>query len=187
MALANFPASLDFVWRRGFDSPLDDYHTTPGDPGGGTKGGVIEATWRGCVRTGLVHGLLHDATDTDLALVLRSVIWVPACNILPPGLDLLYFNGRMMSGGYPRLLQQSLGFMGDDLDGWVGVETLTAAQAADTSTLINALSGAHYAYVSRLPNFEQSRNGWTTRLKAAQVAALALAEDFPGHPTPAVA
>jgi lysozyme family protein len=108
MAAANFSAALTFVWRPGYD-PRDGYHITPGDAGGGTFGGVIEASWTKAVSQGLVSGRLKDATTQQLSMVLRENFWGSACDALPGGLDFALFNGRMMSGGYPKLFQQALG------------------------------------------------------------------------------
>ena len=52
MAAANFPTALAFVWQPGYDDPATGYHVTPGDAGGGTLGGVIEATWAKAVAQG---------------------------------------------------------------------------------------------------------------------------------------
>lgn len=171
----NFNASLALVWRAGFDSPLDGYHVTPGDSGGGTNGGVIQATWDSAVSAGIVRGALGVATVSQLTAVLKAKFWGTTCDALPHGIDLLYFNGLVMSGGYPKLLQQCLGFMAADVDGWIGPVSLRAMRARDPETLIDALSGAHYAYLTRLPAFAEFGDGWTIRLKAAQAAGHALA------------
>lgn len=172
-----FQTALAFVWRRGFDSPLDGYHSTLGDTGGGTKGGVIEPTWRACVARGVVTGTLADATDAQLSAVLESECWGSVCAALPPALGFLLFNGRMMSGGYPKLFQQCLGVKGD---GVIGAETLAAARAADPGTLNRALFGVHYAYLTRLMSWPEFGDGWTTRLTAARDAAAAMISPAPG-------
>jgi len=172
----SFPTALAFVWRKGFDDPADGYHVTPGDPGGGTKGGVIEATWAKAAADGIVQGALINATRTQLSAVLDMKFWGQPCDALPAGLDLLLFNGRMITGRYPWLFQQTLGFMGpEDVDGSIGPDTLEAARACHPQTFINALCGAHAAYLAELPIWNRFGAGWTTRIKAARTAALALA------------
>lgn len=175
MAHENFAQSLSFVWEPGFDDPADGYHVTPGDSGGGTFGGVIENTWAGARARGLVTGDLRNASREQLATVLKDEFWGAACETLPAGLDLALFNGRMMSGGYPRLFQRCLGLMGEDVDGDIGGETLGAARGRDVATLLKALAGVHYAYVARLPSWPRFKGGWTKRLQAACDAALRLA------------
>ncbi len=174
MTTKNYDAALTFVWRPGFDTPNDGPHTTPGDTGGLTNGGVIEDTWQAAVRAGLVKGTLRNATRDQLSTVLRRQFWGPACDALPNGIDFLLFNGRMMSGGYPRIFQSCLGFIGDDVDGDIGPMTISAALSAAPATLANALTGAHYRYISELDSWPLFGGGWTTRLQAARQMALGM-------------
>ena len=179
MVSRNFSAGLGFVWQPGYDNPADGYHVTPGDTGGGTCGGVIEATWAGAVAKGLVTGTLRDATRAQLSIVLRMEFWGAACDALPDGLDFALFNGRMMSGFYPQILQQCLGLTGGSVDGGIGEKTLGLVQGRDAVTLIHALHGAHYAYCKRLPSWPEFQGGWTKRLLAARLTALGLAQIIP--------
>nr|WP_294566946.1 glycosyl hydrolase 108 family protein [uncultured Rhodopila sp.] len=175
-----FAVSLDFVWQRGFDSPRDGYHVTPGDSGGGTKGGVIEKTWRGCVAKGLVAGALATATDAQLATVLRHECWGAACDGLPAPIAFLLFNGRMMSGHYPKIFQACLGLTGDDdVDGDIGPETLALVPGAHVPTLMRALVGSHFAYCRSLAAWPEFHGGWTTRLNAAREFAATLVNPAP--------
>jgi lysozyme family protein len=182
--IANFAAALAFVWAPGRDSPADGYHTTPGDPGGGTFGGVIEATWADAVNSGIVRGPLVNATIKQLTAVLQAKFWGDACDALPAGLDLLLFNGRMMTGRFPWIMQQCLGFMtDDDVDGRIGPQTLHAAAQCDGPTLIDAISGSHCAYLRGLSGWAEFGGGWSARLVAAKAAAHALTDKEPA-PTP---
>ncbi len=179
MTAANFPAALGFVWGPGRDDPADGYHVTPGDAGLGTRAGVTEATWAAAaVDRGIVSGSLQDASQAQLAAVLHAEYWGGACDALPPGVDLLLFNGRMMSGHYPALFQQCLGFLGVDVDGLIGPASLAAASSCEPVTLIDALTGVHHAYLRGLEAWPLFGRGWTTRLRAAR----ALAIDFHLHP-----
>lgn len=171
MTAANYQTGLDIVWQPQYDSPAQGYHVTPGDSGGGTYGGVIETTWAGAVARGLVTGTLRNATRTQLATVLRDEFWGPVCDALPAGIDLLLFNGRMMTGAYPHLFQSCLGFLGADVDGVLGQDTLQAAAGANPLTLARALTGVHYRYLSGLDAWAKFKNGWTTRLQGVQTAA----------------
>lgn len=177
---ANFPAGLAFIWRKGFDSPSDGYHKTPNDQGGGTYGEITEATWAGAVRAGVVKGILAHATIDQLTTVYQTLYWASICDGLPIGLDLLYFNGSVMSHHYPWLFQQCLGFIGpSDVDGWIGPESLKAARSREPETFIDALSGAHAAYLAGLDGWPEFGGGWTTRIKAAQLAARAMVDAAP--------
>lgn len=173
----NFPAGLALIWQPGFDDPADGYHVTPNDPGKGTSGGVIQVTWDAAVDAGIVSGLLVKASTAQLKLVLQNKFWGTLCDKLPNGLDVLYFNGTVMSGHFPKIVQQCLGFMGDDeVDGDIGPITLKAIRAAHTATLIRAISGAHYQYLTTLAIWKLEQGGWTHRLRLVQSAALALAD-----------
>lgn len=174
MTVANFQTFLDFVWRPEFDSPDQGYHVTPNDPGGGTFGGIIETTWDGAVRRGMVKGTLRGATRDQLATVLRVQFWGHECDALPPGIDFLLGNGRMMSGGYPKIFQSCLGLIGDDVDGDIGPQTMGCALSTAPATLANALTGAHYRYLAGLYTWPDFGNGWTNRLSAARMVALGM-------------
>jgi lysozyme family protein len=179
MAAANFSAALAFVWRPEYDSPDQGYHVTVGDSGGGTLGGVIGATWSDAVKQGLVMGQLKNATRAQLSTVLLGKFWGPACNALPAGLDFALFNGRMMSGGYPRLFQQALGFTGDDVDGDIGDQSIAVALNRDPKTLLACLTGVHYGYLTKLDGWAEFKDGWTHRLLAARELALQLSQAVP--------
>ncbi len=169
---------MAFVWpvNGEFDSPRQGYHVTPGDAGGGTFGGVIEATWSGAVKRGLVTGTLAHATTAQLAIVLRDACWGPACDALPSGVDLMLFNGRMMSGRFPCLFQQCVGLAGEDVDGDIGPQTLAMVASVHPPTLIGALFGVHAAYLRGLTSWARFGTGWDRRLTAARTAALAMAK-----------
>jgi len=176
---ANFPTARAFVWQRGLDSPQDGFHTTVGDAGLGTNGGVTQATWDSAVQSGIVTGALSTATTTQLSHVLQIKFWGVLCDELPHGVDLLYFNGLMMTGAFPHLMQQCLGFMGADVDGWIGPESLKVIRSRDPETFIDAVSGCHYQYLTTLAGWATFGNGWTNRLKLAQTAARAMADAAP--------
>lgn len=174
MTAKNYTAALAFVWGPGRDSPDDGYHTSAGDSGGGTLGGVIEATWQHAVLDGLVNGMLRDATRDQLSTVLRRKFWGTACDSLPAGIDFLLFNGRMMSGAFPKIFQSALGFVGDDVDGDIGPMTVGVALSAAPATLANALTGAHWRYLASLSEWTTFGAGWAARLLAARATALTL-------------
>jgi len=174
MTAENFKNALAWVWKPGYDDPADGYHVTPGDAGGGTLGGVIEATWASAVLLGVVTGKLKNATKDQLSAVLSIECWGSVCNSLPSGVDFLVFNGRMMSGGYPKILQQVLGVVPD---GNIGPKTLTAAQSFDPKTLSQKLMVAHIYYLSGLgAAWAEFHNGWESRVLDAYVTALAMIE-----------
>lgn len=168
MTIKNRSAGLAFVWQRGYDSPLDGYHVTPGDAGGGTLGGVTEATWTTAQRRGQAPMAvdLRNATAEQLSVVLMNEFWGGACDALPAGLDLLVFNGRMMSGEYLRLFQDVVGVTPD---GDIGPETLAAAQRVDLPAAVLGLTVLHLFYLSKLgDSWTEFHNGWIKRVLVAQ-------------------
>lgn len=171
----NFDGFIGLVWPSNgdFDSPLQGYHVTPGDPGGGTKGGVIEATWQAQVKAGEVTGSLAGATDAQLRLVLRNVAWGAEGDALPPGVDIMVANGKMMTGHYSAIVENCIGMIGASVDNVIGPNDLVAIAKMDPYSLIMALHGNHYAYLSQLPTWSRFKNGWTRRLMAAHDTALA--------------
>lgn len=175
----NFSSALAFIWQKGLDDPSDGPHSTVGDAGGLTVGGVTQATWNSAVTAGIVVGVLGKASTPQLRLVLQAKFWGSLCDALPHGIDLLYFNGIVMSGHFPRLVQQCCGFMGDDVDGWIGPESLKTIRSREPETFIDAVSGAHYQYLTTLAGWAEFGGGWTHRLKLAQTAARALADAAP--------
>jgi lysozyme family protein len=175
----NFSSALAFVWQAGLDDPNDKFHISPHDPGMGTNSGVTQATWDNAVTAGLVVGTLDKATIAQLGHVLQTKFWGTLCDELPHGIDLLYFNGIVMSEHFPRLVQQCCGFMGADVDGAIGPVTKTVIRSRDPETFIDAVSGAHYQYLTTLAGWATFGNGWTKRLKLARAAARAMADAAP--------
>lgn len=186
MSKDNFLTARAFIWQARFDAPSQGFHVTAHDPGLGTSGGVIEATWNNAVRVGLAYGPLSTATDEQLSDVLKVKFWGTICDNAPPGLDLLLFNGQVMTGAYPRIVQQCLGLIDAEVDGWIGPKTIAILKAADPVTLIAAITGTHWHYLSTLPTYATFGRGWTIRLQAARVAALELAM-APPKPAPVTA
>jgi lysozyme family protein len=73
-----------------------------------------------------------------------------------------------------RLLQQALGFTGDELDGSIGPETLAAAEKFDARNLVNNLADRQAAYYRSLPDFPIFGTGWLNRTEARRDAALTM-------------
>lgn len=177
MTAGNFSKFLAFVWPEdgGYDSPKQGYHVTKGDPGGGTFGGVTEQAWWVATERDLVTGELSAATRADLSAILEVDAWGTVCDDLPSGLDVLVANGVMMTGQFVHIFQSCLGFIGADVDGIFGPDTLGVAHSRDTVTLINAVHGAHYRYLTGLgAEWTEFGRGWTARLVGAHALALSM-------------
>jgi lysozyme family protein len=73
-----------------------------------------------------------------------------------------------------KLLQQALGFTGEEMDASIGPETLAAAHRFDARRLVDNLADRQTAYYRSLANFRIFGTGWLRRTKARHDAALAM-------------
>jgi lysozyme family protein len=158
------------------------YSDLSNDPGGATNLGVTQATltdWRE------QHGL-PAATVADVkALTVAAVTPIygtmfdnPICGEqLPDGVGLLVFDFAVNAGTgrSARVLQQALGFTGDNLDGWVGAVTLAAAHAANQATLMHDLCAGRVAYYQTLSTFGEFGSDWVGRSNRCLTLALQMA------------
>jgi lysozyme family protein len=154
------------------------YVDDPADPGGATNMGITLATYREWSDD--PH--LGDIQVKDMALktaraIYRSRYWNPLrADALPPGVDLSVFDMGVNAGIWrsARLLQQALGFTGEEVDGSIGPETLAAADRFDARTLVINLVDRQTAYYRSLVNFPIFGTGWLRRTQARRNAALAM-------------
>jgi lysozyme family protein len=117
--------------------------------------------------------------------IYRSLYWKTLrADALPPGVDLSVFDMGVNAGIWcsARLLQQALGFTGEEVDGSIGPETLAAADRFDARRLVNNLADRQTAYYRSLADFQTFRTGWINRTDVRRDAALAMIE---GEPTTA--
>ena len=103
------------------------YVNDPSDPGGATNMGVTLATyrqWSDDPNLGDVQ--VKDMTLKTARAIYRSLYWNPLrADALPPGVDLSVFDMGVDTGIWcsAKLLQQALGFTGDEVDGSIGPDT----------------------------------------------------------------
>jgi lysozyme family protein len=154
------------------------YVDDPRDPGGATNMGITLATyrqWSDDPNLGDVQ--VKDLTLQTAKAIYRSLYWNPLrADSLPPGVDLSVFDMGVNAGiwGSARLLQQALGFTGDEVDGSIGPETLAAAGRFDDRRLVNNLADRQAAYYRSLDDFPSFGTGWLNRTQARRDAALAM-------------
>jgi lysozyme family protein len=175
VAESNFARCLAVTW-----SPQDDgqpFHDTAGDPGGDTAWGITLLT--------LSHYLGRQATPDDLrsmTLATRTAIYAtmywPQAASLPIGADLMEFDFGVVDGPATsaKMFQKAVGLSGDDVDGWIGPETLAIAAKISPRSLITSTSIMQHAHVLTLnPEF---RTGWVNRI--ARNTGIALSWIAPG-------
>jgi lysozyme family protein len=154
------------------------YVDDPADPGGATNMGITLATYREWSDDSHLGDLqVKDMTLKTAGAIYQSLYWSPLrADALPPGVDLSVFDMGVNVGirRSARLLQQALGFTGEEVDGSIGPKTLAAANRFDTRTLVNNLADRQTAYYRSLANFPIFGTGWLRRTNARHDAALAM-------------
>jgi lysozyme family protein len=168
-----FDECLDFTLRE-----EGGYVDDPADPGGATNMGITLATLRQWSDDpDLGPPQVEDMTQRTAAAIYHVMYWNPLrADALPAGVDLSVFDFGVNAGIWrsARLLQQSLGFSGDAVDGCVGPETLAAAAKADPRLVIEDLAERQAAYYRGLGDFAIFGRGWLARTDARRAAALAM-------------
>ena len=146
------------------------------DPGGATNRGITQRTltaWR------LHHGGLAATVDDvrnltpDEASAILASQYLDTIQFakLPSGLDYAVGDCSVNSGPSRavKILQETLGFAGvDQVDGIVGVQTLTACGARDPVELISAYSAARLVFMQGLANWAPNGKGWRARVVRVQ-------------------
>ena len=154
------------------------YVDDPADLGGATNMGITLATYREWSDDPHLGDLqVKDMTLKTASAIYRSLYWNPLrADTLPPGVDLSVFDMGVNAGisRSARLLQQALGFTGDQVDGSIGPQTLAAANRFDARTLVNDLADRQTGYYRSLANFRIFGTGWLRRTNARRNAALAM-------------
>jgi lysozyme family protein len=148
------------------------------DAGGATNMGITLATyreWSDDPHLGDVQ--VKDMTLKTARPIYRSLYWNPLrADALPPGIDLSVFDMGVNAGIWrsARLLQQALGFTGEEVDGAIGPETLAAVGKFDPRALVNELADRQTGYYRSLADFAIFGAGWLSRTRARRDAALAM-------------
>jgi peptidoglycan LD-endopeptidase CwlK len=120
---------------------------------------------------------VKDMTLKTARAIYRSLYWNPLrADTLPPGVDLSVFDMRVNARIWrsARLLQQALGFTGEEVGGSIGPETLAAVDRFDARRLVNNVADRQRAYYRSLANFPIFGAGWLRGTKARRDAALAM-------------
>jgi len=169
----NFDTCLAFTLRK-----EGGYVDNPADPGGATNMGITLATYREWSHDSDLGPIqIEDMTERTARAIYRSLYWNPSRgDALPVGVDLSVFDMGVNAGIWAsaRLLQRALGFVGEEVDGCIGPETLSAAAKCDGPTLVNDLAERQSAYYRSLSDFPTFGTGWLNRTEARRRAALAM-------------
>lgn len=143
----------------------------PADPGGATMHGVTQRVYD-AYRTnlGLPTQSVANIADSEVSDIYKSEYWEPtSCDQLPVGVDLCVFDFAVNAGDTrsEETLQQALGVT---VDGQIGPQTITAAQAAEPQALANHMLDLreefYQALVVRKPAEAKFLDGWSNRVAA---------------------
>ena len=168
MAEGNFPACLALVLKD--EGGNDD---DPADHGGRTSRGITQReydAWR--AENGQPARDVWSADQAEIEAIYRDEYWQPWCDLLPVGIDYLYFDMAVNAGPHQAtvLLQRALGVTDD---GRIGPVTRGAIKGANPVTLIHDYSDAKRKFYFSLDQPRFTR-GWLNRTDHVEKAALAM-------------
>ncbi len=170
MADADYARCLAFVLEA-----EGGYVDDPLDPGGATNLGItlrVLTEWR---HTAVTKQEVRDLTREEAGAIYRARYWNSTrCGELPPGVDLMVFDGAVNLGPAQsaRMLQAAVG---TTQDGSIGPITVKAAVDGSASATIEAIASSRLAFYRSLPTFGHFGAGWTARVSRAKTLALQLA------------
>ena len=169
--IRNFEKSLHFVLQSegGFvDNPLDG--------GGATMKGITLKVFQEYKRNNhLSSEDLRNISDEDLQDIYRQNYWNPVFgNLLNTGVDYIVFDFAI-NAGVGRSVKTLQQVVGVNVDGVMGNQTLTSANAKDPSLLIIDFSNAKIKFyediVMARPNQNVFLKGWLNRVNAVKANA----------------
>jgi lysozyme family protein len=145
----------------------------PQDHGGRTSRGITQReydAWRH--EKGLPPLDVWQAPQEDIDAIYHDEYWMPWCDLMPVGVDYIYFNNCVLDGPHRAtlLLQEALGVTAD---GRIGPLTRQAIRSAQPTSTIIKLSQASSAFYKGLhqPRFLK---GWLNRVAFVEKNALTM-------------
>jgi lysozyme family protein len=173
MTAANFHKCLQLVLVS--EGGNDD---DPDDPGGRTSRGITQREYDAYRKShpGLPDDVWH-APQSAITDIYDISYWQPWCPQFPDGVDYVFFDVSVLSGPgrAARWLQTALGV---EVDGHIGVITLTALKSAKPKDVIVKMSGLRTANYNDLvadnPKLKKYLKGWLARTNRVQTDALGM-------------
>jgi lysozyme family protein len=151
------------------------YSDHPSDPGGPTNWGITihdaRAYWRKDATAADVRNMPIDVAKD----IYRSKYWdAMRCDDLPAGVDYAVFDYGVNSGiaRAAKVLQR---FVGANVDGEIGPDTIAATAPADAAELINQICDERLAFLQSLRTWGVFGNGWGRRVREVRAAAVSMA------------
>lgn len=159
MAEGNFGKCLPPILRE--EGGNDD---DPHDHGGRTSRGIIQREYNAYrKRKGLPARDVWSASSDEIREIYHDQYWMPWCEKLPVGVDLVYFDFAVNAGPGQavKALQRALGNV--VVDGRMGIATVQAAVEADPAALIKLFSDRRRSFYRSLSQFSRYGRGWMSR------------------------
>lgn len=162
----NFQPSYALV-RKSEGGNNDD----PDDHGGRTSRGVTQTEYEAwCKERGLPLTDVYDAPEESIAAIYREEYWQPFCDLMPIGVDYLYFDFAINTGPYQaaKTLQRALGVVAD---GRIGPITRQAIATVNATALTSRFTEKKKEFYRSLhqPKYLQ---GWLNRCDFVKTNAL---------------
>lgn len=176
--MSRFDTCLEFVLGKE-GGKVDD----PTDRGGRTNKGITQSTYDSFRKSkGLASKDVWEIDDSEVKEIYFSSYWNPIkCGQLPAPLDLAVFDAGVNCGTRrsAKWLQSALGLPFADIDGVIGIKTLTYVSDAKIANEIDRvfarfqdLRNTHYKdLVLRDPSQAKFIKGWQNRIVAVNEAA----------------
>ncbi len=155
----------------------------PRDPGGRTSRGILQREWDVWRQThpGLPSDVWQAPQDQIIAIYHQKYWDALNCDSLPAGVDYAVFDYGVNSG-IGRAAKVLQGFVGSEVDGEIGPQTITATTQADPATLVTRICDERLAFLQGLGTWATFGRGWTNRVQGVRRAALAMASAVPHAP-----
>jgi lysozyme family protein len=136
------------------------------DPGGLTNFGITHKTLRGAFAQGLVnHSDPYKLTKDEATKIYKVQYWdAIKGDQLPYGIDYAVFDFAINSGS-ARAVKELQRVLGVQVDGIIGLVTLSEINRIKPSELIHRYSARRLAFMESLRNWNANKNGWTKRVE----------------------
>ena len=149
------------------------------DPGGLTNRGVTMPTLSAFLGREATREELLALTREQAREIFSTMYWNRCrCDMMPRGIDWCVADFAIHSSPEVAVkkLQVLLGFIGKDVDGFVGRKTLQAIGTWDQASLIGAYCDVRRSFIRKLKNYPPNKNGWENRIDSLEVRAVAMSK-----------
>lgn len=153
------------------------------DQGGPTMEGIEQADYDAWLK---LHGVkqpfpsVKDANEATLTAIYKAQYWNPYCPMLPPGVNLVFFDTDVNQGGGIAVvfLQRAMKIVAD---GKFGLQTAAAAKSIDqpngvsVKEVIDEMTASRIHRYRGTRGFAQDGKGWLSRAGKCQALAYQMA------------